>query len=237
MPESQYTHDVIGLVNVQIEKGDYAAAKTWASLKCMHHAVPKWVTILFSIITLIVIETTTYTTECQTRSGLEVTDFGGDDANMGFLTSMLIWAFMMDGIYLILYFFIGLNKLTNLGWAKTLANGSAQYSYLSWWMLELSSHAVLYFLLFIAGCVAAAGIADATEFLEKSAKPGTGSDISCEVDLTELRPFDFCAFMAFFMIVPLGWESYYEYKALKGDHGLPDCPCSKGSRNETVHSV
>ena len=62
---------------------------------------------------------------------------------MSFLFTMLITLMLMDGIYLLLYFLVGLNKLTNLGWAKPLAGGGVSYSIVSWWMLELSSHVIV----------------------------------------------------------------------------------------------
>lgn len=153
-----------------------------------------------------------------------------DIDGMGFLVSMLIMAFMLDGIYLTLYYFVGLNKLTNFGWAKPLPDGTIRYSYLSWWMLELSSHAFVYFLMFIASCSGASGVADKASDLEDA------SD-QCDFDTSDLGPYDFALFMGFVMIAPMGWGMYYEFQALKKDHGIPANPCSRNSGGETVHSV
>lgn len=48
-------HDVAGLVEQRVNKSNYPEAYTWASLKCVKHAVPKWIAAISSIITLIII--------------------------------------------------------------------------------------------------------------------------------------------------------------------------------------
>ena len=52
----QSMHDVAGLVEQQVNKGGYPEAWTWGTLKCLKHAVPKWIAVGMSILTLIIIE-------------------------------------------------------------------------------------------------------------------------------------------------------------------------------------
>jgi hypothetical protein len=229
-------HDVAGLVDQQVNKGSYPDAWTWGALKSVKHALPKWIAIGMSILTIIIIEAHSISQKCRNRNGVETGDFGADQIDgMGFLVTMLVTLMLMDGIYLALYFFVGLNRLTNLGWAKPLANGGVSYSVISWWMLELSSHVVVYALLFIGTCVAAAGIASATDDL-KNVEPETQGAEGCTTD-GGFGAWDFCIAMGFFMLGPVGFTMYFNYKKLQEDHGLPECPCSRNSNTETTHSV
>lgn len=232
----QSMHDVAGLVDQRVNKGSYPEAWTWGTLKSVKHAVPKWIAVGMSLLTIIIIEAHSFETKCKGGGGFVSTDVGADQIDgMGFLVTMLVTLMLMDGIYLALYFFVGLNKLTNLGWAKPLAGGGVSYSVISWWMLELSSHVVVYALLFIGSCAAAGGISSATGDLEDLEPEQQGGD-GCTVE-GGFGAWDFCIAMGFFMVGPVGFTVYFNYKKLQEDHGLPECPCSRNSNTETTHSV
>lgn len=232
----QSMHDVAGLVDQQVKGGGYPEAWTWGTLKCLKHAVPKWIAVGMAILALIIIEAHTFKVKCNERGDINTADYGADKIDgMGFLITMLITLMLMDGIYLALYFFVGLNKLTNLGWAKPLAGGGVSYSIISWWMLELSSHAIVYFLLFIASCSAAAGIATSTSDLE-DLEPEQAGATGCTRE-GGYGAWDFCVALGFFAAAPVGVTVWFNYKKLQEDHGLPECPCSRNSNTETTHSV
>jgi len=225
-----------------IGQNDSYCEKGIPIFKDKKHSWPKLGLIIGALVMVISIAATTYEERCV-ASGSGRTDRGYTQiAGMGFLLSIGGMLIIQAIVFVVLYYFWGLNRLTRLGWSSTMPDGSMRYSYFSWWAVELGVHAWSIVLTFIAACSAAGGLAKNIKDLDDLIAQNPGS---CSYKKEEMGGFDFAIILAFAMLVPLGFSIYFAFKGLKQDHGCcpnPFKPVAGAVRNDsnvdsTVHSV
>eukprot|EP00040_Diaphanoeca_grandis_P020132 m.106960 g.106960 ORF g.106960 m.106960 type:complete len:245 (-) comp27761_c1_seq1:54-788(-) len=230
-----------------IGENDTYCEKGFPIFKDVKHTVPKLVALVMALIMIIAIAATTYEERCLAGGSGRV-NRGYDQVNgMSFLLSIGVMVLIVETVFMFLYYFWGLNRLTRVGWKHQLPDGSIRYSYVSWWSFEISMHIMMLVFVFFSACVAAGGLAKNIKDLEELVN---NPSVSCSYKKEEMGGFDFALVLAFVLLFPMGFGVYHQFKGLKADHGCCPNPFKpvpgavpvsnnndKYNQDATVHSV